>query len=169
MDLYLMRHADAVSGHGDDFARVLSDKGRVQAAKMAELLERMARGQGPMRFVASPYPRAGETARIAAETFGPDAGVTEDERLSPGMTLDNADALILEQSREPGALCLVGHAPDLDRLASHLLGAEGTKVELKKGAVAAFEADRPGMGGAVLCWLATPKMLDAGGTGRYAK
>lgn len=158
MDLYLMRHADAVDGDGNDFARTLSEKGRHQAAKMGDwLVDMKARD---MTIVASPYLRAHETANIVASRLGPKATVQPDERLASGMAVDDGCALIHEFGDIDGALCLVGHTPDLDRLASYLLGSQAVCVDMRKGAIARLETARPAFGGSMLRWLIDPKMRE---------
>lgn len=156
MELYLMRHADAEPSAGNDFTRLLTEKGRKQAVKMAEWLR--ALDLGYLRLMTSPYPRAHETANIVAEILGPDAVVQPDERLASGMTVDAASALIHEAGTADGRLCLVGHSPDLDLLAAYLVGAKDRNIEMKKGAVAAFDTARAGFGGSLLKWLIHPKL-----------
>lgn len=156
MELLLMRHADAVSGTGDDFVRALSGKGRKQAEKMGNWLKRL--DLFPLFMVSSPYPRAMETAAIVQGILGKDSALRKDERLSPGMTTDAGSALVHEFGAPGRRLLLVGHSPDLGRLCSHLLGARGSAVAMTKAAVACLEAENAGAGGSVLQWLITPKL-----------
>ena len=57
-----------------------------------------------------------------------------------------------------GTRFLVGPAPDLDRLAVHLMGSRDGSVEMRKAAVAYFESFRPGHGGSRLRWLINPEL-----------
>lgn len=151
-----MRHADAESGKGDDFTRALSDKGKIQAEMMGEWLKNM--GLHPMVIVASPYPRAFETAIIVSSTLGVETSVRQDERLAPGMTADSG-AQIVQEYGEPGKrLMLVGHSPDLGRLTAHLIGGKNAAIAMSKAAVACLEADNANSGGSTLRWLVNPKM-----------
>jgi phosphohistidine phosphatase SixA len=52
---------------------------------------------------------------------------------------------------------VVGHEPDLSRLAEHILGARKPFVVLKKGGACLLDLD--GAGEARLQWLAAPRML----------
>ena len=156
LELYIMRHAAAEDGNGNDFSRTLTDKGRKQAEKMGDwLLELMT---APLLVVSSPYPRAHETANILAGRLGKAATVRLDERLAPGMVQDEAFAVIHEFGRLAERLMLVGHSPDLDYLVSRLIGAREGGVEMRKGAVACLTAERVGFGGSTLCWLINPKL-----------
>lgn len=156
MELFLMRHADAEPAADDDFSRLLTDKGRKQAEKMGAWLKVLH--LAPALFVSSPFPRAHETAGIVAGVIGKGCATQPDERLAPGMTVETGCAAIHELGRDDRRLCLVGHSPDLDRLAAYLIGARDGAVEMKKGAVAAFETARAGFGGSLLKWLINPKL-----------
>jgi len=77
----LLRHASAGSRHewdGDDSLRPLDDKGRRQAAEIAEALSR----EGIRRVVSSPYVRCVQTVEPLAGALGPE--VERDERLAEG-------------------------------------------------------------------------------------
>ena len=123
MDLILWRHADAAPG-SRDLARKLTGKGGKQAARVARwLLHRL-----PSKFavLSSPARRARETA----DALGARYKIVE--RLAPGA----APGDILEACGWPsrkGAVVVVGHQPDLGRLAALLVsGAEGD-WSVKKG------------------------------------
>ncbi len=156
MDLFLMRHADAEDGNGNDFSRALTDKGRKQAEKMGDWLKELK--AAPLLIITSPYPRAHQTASILAERLGKDTTARPDERLAPGMTMDVAAAVIHELGGGIERLMLVGHSPDLDRLAAYLIGAKEGGVEMRKGAVACLASARAGFGGSTLRWLIDPKL-----------
>ncbi len=156
MDLFLMRHADAVDGNGNDFSRTLTDRGRRQAERMGDWLRELK--HFPLSLATSPYPRAHETAAIVASRLGKDSTVRPDERLAPGLTVEEGCALIHELGQSSCGLMLVGHAPDLSRLGAYLIGAKETGLDLRKGAVAHFETLRAGFGGSALRWLIDPKL-----------
>jgi phosphohistidine phosphatase len=103
--------------------------------------------------------RAQETAEIVAKVFGVDE-VLEQPLLSPGA---DAPALLdwLESHAPDATVALVGHEPDLSRLASWLLsGKEASFVTFKKGACALIVFDsKPAVGRGVLAWLLQPGQL----------
>ena len=123
MDLILWRHADAAEG-GRDLERKLTAKGRKQAVRMAAWL--VARLPSRYAVLASPARRARETA----DALGVRYKIAE--RLAPGA----APADILEAAGWPahkGAVIVVGHQPDLGRLAAMLLGGAEAEWSVKKG------------------------------------
>lgn len=156
MELFLIRHADAIDGTGNDYSRTLSEKGRKQAEKMGDWLKEMK--TDCLRIVTSPFPRAHETANIIAARLENATPVQPDERLAPGMATDVGSGLIHEFGKSAERLALVGHAPDLGNLASYLIGARENGIEMRKGAVACLECVRSGFGGSVLKWLIDPKL-----------
>ena len=116
MDLILWRHAEAKDGPSD-LERRLTPRGQKHAARVAEwLLQRL-----PAKFVvlASPARRAQETAQALGVAF------RTVESLAPGASLQ----AILEAAEWPGrkaSVVVVGHQPDLGRVALHLVsGAAG--------------------------------------------
>ena len=122
MDLILWRHAEAEDGV-PDLERRLTAKGRKQAERVGQwLLQRL-----PARFalIASPAARAQQTA----EALG--LPVKTDKTLAPGAS----PVAILKASGWPDyktAAIIVGHQPDLGRVAAELLGAKGS-FSVKKG------------------------------------
>ncbi len=123
MDLILWRHADAEEGERD-LERRLTAKGRKQALRVGEWLT--ARLPGRHTVLASPARRARETA----DALGTRYKIVE--RLAPGA----APGEILQACGWPshkGAVVVVGHQPDLGRVAALLVcGAEGD-WSVKKG------------------------------------
>ena len=108
-------------------------------------------------ILSSPYTRAKETARIVADELGQQITLTD--LLAPdGNVMD----LIAEVNDEkPQRVLLVGHEPDLSRLASVLVtGNSETAIELKKGGLCKLTAEKLIFGRcAALNWLLTPKLL----------
>jgi len=123
MDLILWRHADAEEG-ARDMERKLTSKGRRQAVRVAEWLI----AQLPTRYavLSSPARRARETADALGVRY------KISERLAPGA----APSDILEAAGWPshkGALVVVGHQPDLGRVAAVLLAGAEAEWSVKKG------------------------------------
>ncbi len=123
MELILWRHADAEEG-APDLERNLTSKGRKQAARVAEWLQRRL----PSKFtvIASPAQRARQTAEALQ------SGFKTSERLAPGAAVEQ----ILELAGWPGkkgVVVLVGHQPDLGRAAAWLAAGVKADWSVKKG------------------------------------
>jgi phosphohistidine phosphatase len=156
MLLHLLRHADAgdpAAWDGPDATRPLSDKGRGQSKRLGKFLADIKFSGSP--FIASPKVRAAETAELVA---GPlKAKVRLDERLAGEVTLETVEALLTDAG-DPDRPVLVGHDPDFSELVTVLCGAAG--VELRKGALARIEIDRPLQAGTgTLRWLLPPDAI----------
>ncbi len=123
MELILWRHADAAEGTRD-LERKLTAKGRKQAARVAGWL--VARLPSRYAVIASPARRARETADALGVRY------KISERLAPGA----APADILEAAGWPlqkGTVVVIGHQPDLGRLAAVLLAGTEAEWSVKKG------------------------------------
>ena len=155
--LYLLRHADAGdpgAWTGDDAARPLSEKGRVQSERLGRFLA--SSGFHPDAIVTSPKVRAADTAGIVAAPLGVDVEV--DDRLAEGVDLRTLEALL--GSRDAQKVVLVGHDPDFSELLVELTGA--SRLAMKKGALARVEVSRPLQPGrGKLRWLVPPDLLGA--------
>ena len=156
MLLHLLRHADAgdpMAWEGPDATRPLSDKGRKQSNRLGSYLASIAFSGGP--FITSPKIRAAETAQLVADQVK--AKVVEDPRLAGGLDAETVDA-ILDDAGDPERAVLVGHDPDFSELLADLCGAPS--VEMRKGAFARIEIDRPlRPGSGELRWLIPPDAL----------
>jgi|SRR5271166_4553201 len=136
--LWLLRHGEA-EPHGTrvDAARRLTDRGTAQARAAGIALERLGAEFELVLF--SPKVRARTTAELSAEAWSE----RQRGRLSVHPALaggfDGAQALeALAGISADGRLLLVGHEPDLSRLAADLAGAV---IDLKKGGLAALRLD----------------------------
>lgn len=161
MEIYLIRHgiAEEPSPGRPDDERALTAEGRDKLRRQADGLA--AIHVRPDLLLTSPLRRARETAEIVAERLGVEVRVLAE------LAAGGAPAGVLgglRPYRALAAIALVGHQPDLGRLASLLLsGSESVcPLPLKKGGVACVEAElasrRPR---GELLWFATPKMLRA--------
>jgi len=123
MDLSLWRHAEAEDG-APDLERRLTAKGVKHAARVAEwLLQRL-----PAKFLvlASPAVRAQATAQALGRP------VRTVPTLAPGADV----RAVLEAAGWPerrSAVVVVGHQPDLGRVAAFLLSGATQAVSVKKG------------------------------------
>ena len=116
MQLYLVRHAEAVDGEPDEL-RPLTAEGRRAARELGERLA--AEGIRPDAVLTSPLLRARQTGVELARPAGlePEA----DERLAPGATADSVKAAAAERGE---TVIVVGHQPDCGRIAAVLSGGD---------------------------------------------
>jgi phosphohistidine phosphatase len=124
MDLILWRHAEAEEG-GADLARQLTPKGEQQAALVARwMLSHLPRD---FRAIASPAVRAQQTAKALTVPF------EIEKLLAPGASVAN----ILRAAGWPrqGTVVVVGHQPDLGRVAAHLVAGANTEWRIDKAAL----------------------------------
>lgn len=131
MDIYLVRHAEALEpaeGLADE-VRHLTRRGRKQAAKQARRLRKAK--LRPELILTSPLVRAVQTAELLAAEVGKDAVVAAHPCLACGA---EADAVVEMIRTADGvqSIMLVGHEPQLSRLAAQLLGYEHV-APLQKG------------------------------------
>jgi phosphohistidine phosphatase len=158
MELYLFRHGiaeDARPGR-PDANRALTDEGKKKVADVAKAARRA--GVEPSLIVSSPYVRAVETARIAAEVFEYKADVVRTETLVPHGSPEKVWAE-LRDYREEAAILLAGHEPLLSHLASFLLASPALRVELKKAAMMRIDVESFGaMPHGTLRWMMTAKL-----------
>lgn len=116
MDLFLLRHADALDEAPTDLERPLSEKGHRQSAKVARhLLDAPLK---PALILSSPAVRTMETATTVAQSLGLE--VIPCAWAEPGMHPEDA-IQELKAYRQIGPVLLVGHQPDLALLAARLL------------------------------------------------
>ena len=161
MKLYIVRHGEAgqamaLRGRADD-ERELTREGRKETAGVAKALR--ALGCAPGRIGTSPLARARQTAEILAEALEAEKELENCEFLSPA---SDPEALVrwLREVRAESAM-IVGHMPDLARLASALLAPKASlDIAFKKSGVCCVSFDGiPAAGAGRLEWLLQPKQL----------
>jgi phosphohistidine phosphatase len=158
VDLYLIRHADALAlgerGVTEDEARPLSEKGEGQAQAAARALQRV--GITFDRLLTSPLLRARQTAELMLKTWDQSTSVVETcDALAPGTKPRKLSRFLIKQEGE--RFGLVGHMPHLAEVAAWLVGSKKAQIEIAKAGVAYLHCgDAPGKGLAVLQWLVTP-------------
>jgi phosphohistidine phosphatase len=152
--LWLLRHADA-EPHGTraDADRELTARGEQQARAAGMALARLGTVFEAVLF--SPKVRARQTAELAAEQWSK----SDRERLQshPPLAGGFAAQQVLEQLETlgpDGRLLLVGHEPDLSRLAGELTGG---RIDLKKGGLAVVRLE--GAAGGELAVLLRPREI----------
>ena len=118
--LILMRHAEAerAAGSGRDRDRVLSSRGRIDAAAMGRALA--ARGMRPDLAVVSPAARTLQTWDLLHDAFG-DVQVRADEPLYNGGS-DILRRFVEAAEDEAGCLMVVAHNPGVHLLAMEYMG-----------------------------------------------
>ena len=144
MDLYLLRHGVAVQrgtpGYKNDRLRPLTPDGRRRLDAVARGIKRL--GVSFDVIFSSPLVRARETAELIARGLGLDRHVSTSPHLAPdadtGRLLVEVETML---SRTSASVLLVGHEPDLSRLASVLVfGEEGGMIKLRKGGLVKLTA-----------------------------
>ena len=156
MKLFFLRHGraeDAPIG-GRDYDRKLTEAGIAEMRKVAKGLARVV-GHLDV-IIASPLPRALETARLAADTLRIRDGIDVSDRLSPG-AFDLDAVRDLTASRPSGArIMFVGHEPSFSGMVRELTGAG---AEMKKTGLAVVETDRAERDAGELRLLLSPAVL----------
>lgn len=158
MELYLFRHGIAEDGRAgsSDSERQLTDEGRKKAAEVAKVARKS--GVEPSLIMTSPYIRARQTARIAAEEMEYQGQIVAIESLVPNGSPEAVWADIRDYSDAESVL-LAGHEPLMSRLVAFFLNAPSLKVEMKKAAMVRIdvETSRANPHG-VLRWMIVPKL-----------
>ncbi len=157
--LYLVRHAQAEPAREgtDDAIRPLRREGREGTIVAAQGLRRL--GVRCDVVLSSPLKRARETAYLLSTSIGGE--VREHAALAPGGSPQELAVSLAEYS-EASALFLVGHEPDMSRLASWLLVGDEARLQVPfyPGQVAAIEvASIPPRVPGLLRWFATQHQL----------
>jgi phosphohistidine phosphatase len=162
MKLYICRHGvaenEAPAGGGDG-ARRLTARGREKVREAAAGMRALG-----LRFdaiLASPLPRAAETAELVAGAFPGGPAPEVFTALATGVAPAETVAALKPYERH-GHIMIVGHEPGLSGVASLLLtgSADTVSFDLKKSGVIALEwHDGIERGGAQLCWVLTPRQL----------
>jgi phosphohistidine phosphatase len=147
-------HADAARWPDDDL-RPLSPDGEGRTLAAAEGLAELC---SEARVFTSPLKRAEQTARLLCRALGDEPAETV-EWLRPGASYRR----VLEELRgmdSDASAVLVGHEPDLGRLAGVLVFGAPKGLPLKKAGACAIEfvgPVEPGEG--VFKWMAPARML----------
>lgn len=123
MDIILWRHAEAEDGWSD-LDRKLTAKGQRQAEKMAKWLKRQLRGKTPT-LIASGARRSQQTLAAFSREYQVDV------QLNPGASV----AAYLAAQHGEGLVVIVGHQPEIGRVASLLLSGREVEWTVKKGAI----------------------------------
>lgn len=158
-ELYLIRHGVAAErgpAWPDDAKRPLTEEGIGRMKKAAKGLKRL-----DVRLdvvVSSPLVRARQTAEVVAGVFDEMPPLVFTTALAPGGRYSDLLADLQTQVRRT-RIALVGHEPDLGRLAARLAGSRRA-FEFKKGAVCRIDVDAlPPARSGTLRWFLPPSIL----------
>ncbi len=157
MDLYLIRHADALAlgerGVTDDADRPLSEKGEQQADAMGKFFK--ARDFAFDRVVSSPYLRARQTAEIMLKASGMKLEIDFTDSLTPDARPKKLSRYLMKSGGDKVAL--VGHLPHMGNFTAWMIGDKNAQIDFVKAGVALVSSgDSPVKGNGVLHWLLTP-------------
>ncbi|MCO5170763.1 MAG: histidine phosphatase family protein [Planctomycetes bacterium] len=159
MILVLLRHGIAQDrddpSSPPDPERRLTPRGERRTLQAARGLRALF--PEPRIVLSSPYVRARQTADLALEGLGArGVEVVPTDALLP--EAPPADLLRVLERVGVDRVLAVGHAPNLDHVVAHSLGATAAATSLKKAGVACLELT-PGAGPGRLAWLLEPRTL----------
>lgn len=161
LELYLIRHglAGKFGDFADDSLRPLSEIGVRKTTKVAQRLKELG-----LQFdiiLTSPYARSMETA-IILQSIGLSETLETFDNLKPagdiGFLIEQLQGIRERVER----VAIVGHEPDLSRLATQLIfGQNCENLVLKKAGVIGLSTPRSGdlTGQCHLFWLSPPRLL----------
>lgn len=153
MKLFLVQHAEP-KHKVEDPTRPLSERGWKDIKRMAKYAEehlhidvRQISHSGKLR--------AEQTAKALAERLDPPEGVTTDKNLEP---LADPKALKRRLVETTEDVMLVGHLPNLSKLASSLLfGDENEVIAFKMGGIVCLHRDQQHRW--TIQWIITPETI----------
>jgi phosphohistidine phosphatase len=168
MRVVLFRHGPA--GEADpslwpnDALRPLTEAGRERTRRAAEGVAELE--PRIVRVISSPLLRARQSAQLLHEILGLEGRVALCDALAPGGSTGKL-LEALPDVREDEALALVGHEPDLGKLAGTLLFGAPAHVAIKKAGACAVEfSGRALAGSGQLMWFMPPRVLRRVGRAR---
>ena len=156
MQIYLLRHGEALQRGFDDTSRPLSDRGEEEIRRAAKML--VEQKASINAILTSPLLRAQQTAAIMNQTLMSKELITT-EYLVP--VTDQRQIIDELNRRSLPAVLLVGHEPHLSGLVSLLIsGSRASNIEMGKGSLALIESPipiKPGSG--TLRWLLSSECM----------
>lgn len=162
MRLLIIRHAHAeprdATRWPDDLERPLTPRGVRRARRAARAIARLEPEVSVI--FSSPARRAAQTAAVVAEALGGLAPVRPLDAALPGSTWRELLRAIAREPRD-ATVALVGHEPDLGKLAGALLFGAPAAVPFKKAGVLALDLPSLAAGHGRLRWSFTPRALAA--------
>lgn len=161
MRVVLFRHGPAgrrdASRWANDALRPLTTKGEERTRAACDGLRRLL-GEGRFFVSTSPLERCLQTAKLLAEAL-PDAELHKLGALAPGGSYHDV-LRHLERHSAGQTLVLVGHEPDLGKLAGLMLFGAPAALPLKKGGACLIQfVGSPAAGKGQLRWFLPPRSL----------
>lgn len=156
MKLYLLRHAHAEDGSGDDHTRRLTDEGVHYSTLLGRLLKKLE--VQPKHIYTSPRVRALQTAEIVAKALN--VQVEKREEVNFGFNIPAIETLIKGLSPNDEVM-FVGHEPFFSSAVHDLTGG---RAEMKKCGIARIDLTQTTPPRGELIWLLAPKLYEALGS-----
>jgi phosphohistidine phosphatase len=141
----------------DDGKRPLSPRGKERTLAAAAGVARLS---GVARAIwTSPLVRADQTAELLGRRIEA-AAIERVEALKPNGSWRELIERLQQSQDAGGTVVLVGHEPDLGKLAGSLVFGAPRALPLKKAGALAIQFDGPvAAGKGEILWLASPRML----------
>jgi phosphohistidine phosphatase len=161
MKLFLTRHGIASEQIGgaikNDAQRPLTSAGREETELVAAGLKRL--GVKPSLILSSPFVRARQTAEILAEVLNVALKIEFSQALLPGGLVSDLFKELAD-FKKVDEVFLVGHQPDMTRLAQSLLWAgQELDIPFKKAGVCRIDIhDLTPTSPGILKWHLTPRI-----------
>lgn len=153
MELFLLRHGEAVSSAPRDQDRALSERGRQEVATIIESAKSDLANIEQV-FV-SPYLRAQQTLEIARSILDiPQSHVTASDALTP--CGDPRLLFPLLERTKPTSTLFVTHQPLVGSFLDYICGLEPGRYSMGTSALAAIDYEVLGPGVCDLRWLKQP-------------
>ncbi len=156
MNVYFLRHGIAErQSPGGDRERRLTEEGRSELRRVLACAKRAQ--LKPDLVLCSPYVRAMETAKLAAEQLELEGSPFPADALTP----ESAPARLWNEVREQGAesVLVVSHEPLLSSTIAWMVGSSKAMVRFPPAGLAGIEFGSAGpVPDGVLRWMITPEV-----------
>lgn len=152
MRLYLVQHGQAADKN-EDADRPLTEKGRRDVERVGEAMAHLLLQVKAIWH--SGKTRALQTAKTLLLHVDAAEGLQQRDGLKPN---DDVTDIVRQLTEEASDLMIVGHLPNLDRLASLVLvkDAQSSVVNFQKGGVVCLNREE---GRWSVAWMITPEIL----------
>ncbi len=158
MEIYLLRHGSAEQGRAGspDSDRALTEEGRFEIQRVMAAAK-LARAR-PSLILSSPYKRALEAARIAADVVAYKGEIVVTDTLTPESGARGVwDEIRVHRDEE--SILLAGHEPLFSATTAYLAGCPDLQVEFAKAGLVRIDVE--GFNAAprgILKWMLTPDL-----------
>lgn len=158
MEIYLLRHGSAEQGRAGspDSDRALTEEGRFEIQRVMAAAK-LARAR-PSLILSSPYKRALEAARIAADVVAYKGEIVVTDTLTPESGARGVwDEIRVH--RDEDSILLAGHEPLFSATTAYLAGCPDLQVEFAKAGLVRIDVE--GFNAAprgILKWMLTPDL-----------